>query len=102
MIHVIAEIELEPGKRETFLEAFHSILRTVRSEHGNMEYSATVDLETAIDRQAPLRPDTVTVVEKWEDVAALEAHLAAPHMLAYRQRVREYVRGVTLRVLEPA
>jgi quinol monooxygenase YgiN len=46
--------------------------------------------------------DEVTIVEKWESVAALEAHLKAPHMAAYRERVKPFVRRVRLRILEPA
>ena len=32
----------------------------------------------------------------------LEAHLIAPHMLAYRARVKEMIAGVSIQVLEPA
>jgi quinol monooxygenase YgiN len=41
-------------------------------------------------------------VEKWEDLAALEAHSISPHMQAYRVNVKDYVRGVHLLVLDPA
>jgi quinol monooxygenase YgiN len=52
--------------------------------------------------QARLGDDTVVIIEKWSDVAALEAHLKAPHMADYRVKVKPFVRGVTLRVLQPA
>jgi quinol monooxygenase YgiN len=42
------------------------------------------------------------VVEKWRDLAALEAHLAAAHMTAYRGRVKDLVVQTTLQVLAPA
>jgi quinol monooxygenase YgiN len=44
----------------------------------------------------------VTVIEKWSDLAALEAHLEAPHMERHRERVRALVRDVMIRVLAPA
>jgi quinol monooxygenase YgiN len=44
----------------------------------------------------------VTVVEKWESVAALENHLAAAHMLNHRERVKDLVAAVEIRVLAPA
>jgi quinol monooxygenase YgiN len=44
----------------------------------------------------------VTVVEKWRDLPALEAHLVAPHMTPYRAKVKPIVIGTTLQVLEPA
>jgi quinol monooxygenase YgiN len=35
-------------------------------------------------------------------VAALKAHGVAPHMQAYRARVKDFVRSMELRVLAPA
>ena len=102
MVHVIAEVDLHGGKRNAWLAEFGKIVETVRAEDGCIEYGAAVDAETGIDRQAPHRPDAVTVVEKWRDVAALKAHLFAPHMAAYRQAVQEMVKGFTLRILNPA
>lgn len=102
MVIVIAEIHLHPGTRESFLREFREIVPQVRAEDGCLEYGPAVDCETAIAAQVPLRPDVVTVVEKWESVDALEAHLVAPHMMAYRPKVREFVRESRLHILEPA
>ena len=48
-----------------------------------------------------MRDDAMTVVEQWRDLAALKAHLAAPHMNAYRERVKAMVIRTTLHVLTP-
>lgn len=101
MIHVLATIELHPGVRARFLQEFHGIVPAVRAEDGCVEYGAAVDVPTPIAAQPPLRDDVVVVVEKWRDVPALEAHLAAPHMLAYRTRVKELVLRTTIHVLGP-
>ncbi len=42
------------------------------------------------------------MVEKWATLDALRAHLAAPHMAEYRQRVAGLVRAVSLQILQPA
>jgi quinol monooxygenase YgiN len=102
MIHVLATIELGPGKRRAFLEEFHQLMPKVRAEVGCIEYGPAVDAATAISIQSPPRDDVVLVIEKWETIAALEAHLAAPHMADYRAATAEMVRRVTLQVLEPA
>jgi quinol monooxygenase YgiN len=102
MIHVIAQIEVHPGRRRELLDELARIVPEVRAERGAIEYGAAVDLATPVSRQAPPRPDVVTILEKWSDVAALEAHLAAPHMQAYRERVRDLVKSAQLYVLEPA
>jgi quinol monooxygenase YgiN len=49
-----------------------------------------------------VREDVVTVVERWESLDALRAHLAAPHMRDYRARVKDYVLRTQVQVLQPA
>lgn len=102
MIYVIATIELHEGMRSDFLKAFRANIPAVLEEDGCIEYGPAVDVETTIPAQNDVRPNVVVVVEKWASIAALETHLIAPHMLAYREQVKEMVKGVTLNVLEPA
>lgn len=101
MIHVIATVQLAPGTREPFLEEFRKVVPLVRAEDGCLEYGAAIDEPTTLRAQELVGYDTVIVVEKWENVAALEGHLTAPHMTDYRGRVSNYVRGVQLQVLRP-
>lgn len=101
MLHVIATIELKTGRRDDFLTEFRRLVPQVRQETGCVEYGPTIDLETDIAAQPAPRPDVVTVVEKWESLEALEAHLIAPHMIEYRGRVKDLLQGVTIQVLEP-
>jgi quinol monooxygenase YgiN len=102
MIHVLATIELQPNQRQAFLAEFHKLMPKVRAEQGCLEYGPAVEITTPISIQSPPRADIVLVIEKWDSVAALEAHLAAPHMADYRAATAEMVRSVTLQVLEPA
>jgi quinol monooxygenase YgiN len=102
MVHVIATIECQPGRRAEFLAEFQHVVPAVLAEDGCLEYGATVDLATGLAAQPRVRPDVVVVVEKWRDLPALEAHLAAPHMTAYRARVKALVVQTTLQVLAPA
>ena len=102
MIHVIATIELADGGRDAFLKEFRVVVPKVRAEAGCLEYGPSVDMVSGIPAQAALRPNVVTVVEKWSDLASLKAHLAAPHMQEYRPRVKHLVRSTTLQILEPA
>ena len=101
MIYVIATVEVKPGKREAFLAEFKRNIPNVRAEKGCIEYGPTVDLKTDIKRQIPLRENTVTIIEKWESLQALQAHMQAPHMLEYRERVKDFVQSSTLQILEP-
>ncbi len=101
MIHVIATVELNPGTREKFLAEFRKLIPDVKAEVGCIEYGPAIDAETDIPIQFKIGPDKVTIIEKWEDAAALKAHGVAPHMQAYRARVKGFVRGMELRVLAP-
>ena len=100
MVHVIATITLAPGTRDAYLAEFLKLTPLVRAEAGCLEYGATVDEPTGLSAQERAE-DRVVVVEKWARVEALRAHLAAPHMADYRARVKDFVTGVSLRVLRP-
>ncbi len=101
MIHVLATIQLNPGTRESFLTEFRKIVPLVRAEAGCIEYGAAVDRQVQLPMPVPFRDDAVTVVEKWESMDALTAHLAAAHMMDYRVRVKAFVQGVQLQILDP-
>jgi quinol monooxygenase YgiN len=102
MIHVIATIEVHPGKRADFLAEFHKLVPKVREEKGCIEYGPAVDVAAVLPIPTPLREDVVTVIEKWDSLNALTLHLGASHMLEYRQRVKDLVKSVQLQVLAPA
>jgi quinol monooxygenase YgiN len=101
MIHVLATIELAQGQRDSFLTEFRKVVPLVRAESGCIEYGAAVDVAASLPVETPLRPDTVVIVEKWESLDALRAHLGAAHMIEYRQRIKDFVRRVSLQVMEP-
>lgn len=102
MIHVIATVELHPGKRDAFLAEFRKVIPDVLAEAGCIEYGPTIDAETDIAIQFKVGADRVVIIEKWATVATLKAHSVAPHMQAYRAKVKDYVKGMELRVLTPA
>jgi quinol monooxygenase YgiN len=99
MICVVATIEVVEGRREAFLAEFRKVVPKVLAEAGCLEYAPMVDVPTGIGLQSPARPEVVTVIEKWEGIEALEAHLIAPHMIEYRKAVKGLVKGASLRIL---
>lgn len=101
MIIVIATVQCQPGRREDFLREFRQIVPEVLQEDSCIEYGPTIDADTDIGNQNT-DADRVTIVEKWESLEALKAHLSAPHMMAYRPKVKDFVASSELRVLENA
>jgi len=102
VIHVIATIQLAPGKRAEFLKEFHALVPLVKAEAGCLDYGPTIDVASGMSVQCPPRDDVVTVVERWKDLDALRAHSVAPHMQSWRNKAKDLMRGMQLQVLEPA
>jgi quinol monooxygenase YgiN len=102
MVHLLAFVTAQPGRREELLAAFRSIIPAVRAEDGCVEYQPVVDVEGFGGFQTPLGADTYAVVEKWASAEALRAHAAAPHMAAYAACTKELIASRVLHVLKPA
>ena len=100
MLHVIATVELNPGTREAYLVALRDVTPAVRAEDGCIQYEASAPIVTEISTHKTIDPDTVVILEKWRDFAALKAHLGAPHMAVYREKVKAMRKGMTIQVLE--
>jgi len=102
MVHVIAIITAKAGLRDEILTAFRANVPTVQAEDGCIEYGATIDTEDAGAIQTPFGADSFVVVEKWESLAALKAHAAAPHMAAYAAKTKDMIAERVIHVLSPA
>jgi quinol monooxygenase YgiN len=102
MLHVVAIVTAKPGKREAILEAMRANLAAVRAEQGCIEYGPATDAPSVGPFQTNAGPDTVFVIEKWTDAAALKAHAAAPHMAAYAAKVKDLIAGRVIHVLASA
>jgi len=101
MITVIASIHVKPGNISQFIDIFKSNVPAVLAEEGCIEYYPAVDIKTGLPPQE-LNENLVTIVEKWENTDALKNHLGSPHMMAYREQVKEIVEKVAVRVLKEA
>ncbi len=102
MIHVIATIELNAGCQENFLKILNENVPLVKAEQGCLAYEPTVDVEPSLPIPVAVRENVVTIIEVWENLEALHAHLKTTHMAAYREAAKDFVRNLTLQVLQPA
>jgi quinol monooxygenase YgiN len=101
MINVIASICVKTGRLSDFLEIFKPNVPNVREERGCIEYFPSVDIDADLPPQS-LDENVVTIIEKWDNLEALRDHLNAPHMLAYKEKVKNIVEDVSLKVLQEA
>ena len=100
MIVVIATIQTKSGSRKPLLDVIRELVPKVRAEKGCIEYGPMIDVETDLTGKPP-RENVVTMVEKWENVAALEAHLVTPHMHEFRKATELMRLDLKLQVLAP-
>jgi quinol monooxygenase YgiN len=101
MINVIASICVKTGTLPEYLEILEANRPAVINEKGCVEYVPMVDIDAKLPTQI-LDDNVVTILEKWESLEALHDHLTSPHMLDYRERVRNMVERVDLKVLREA
>ncbi len=101
MLHVLAFIKVKKGCMERFSSIFKNNVPVVRAEIGCVEYSPAIDFQTGLPIQ-DTDPDVFTVVEKWSSYEDWQAHMAAPHMKAYKEDVADIVESVTIKILQDA
>ncbi|MEM7453577.1 MAG: putative quinol monooxygenase [Planctomycetota bacterium] len=101
MISVLATISIKPGSRDEFIRLFNANVPAVLAEEGCIEYFPAIDIESGIEVQSS-DENAVVVIEKWESLDHLRAHLVAPHMQAYKEATKDMVTGLSLKILQKA
>ena len=101
MLSVIASISIKPGCKQDFIDIFKANVPEVLQEGGCIEYAPMVDLPTGWPIQET-DEDTVTILEKWESLDALKNHFTTPHMVAYKDKTKDLVLGVSAKILTGA
>ncbi|MDJ0920262.1 MAG: putative quinol monooxygenase [Henriciella sp.] len=80
MIIVEGSARIPTDAWDQALTAMEAMILASREEAGCIEYAYSRD---ALD------PDLLRIIERWKDLAALQAHFAEPHMAVFRQALSE-------------
>ena len=99
MINVIASIRVKTGMLSDYLAILKANMLTVRKEKGCIEYIPTIDIDVKLQPQV-LDKNVITILEKWDSLDVLHAHLESLHMVDYRKKVKSLVESVSLKVLQ--
>ena len=102
MIYVLATSELNEGCREKFLEILKANVPNVLAEAGCVMYVPNIDFPSGLSAQKEVRENVVTIIEGWESMDHLMAHLKTPHMAEFRTKVAGMRKSSTLNVVTPA
>ncbi|HEX8621756.1 MAG TPA: putative quinol monooxygenase [Allosphingosinicella sp.] len=78
MIIVNGTVRFGSGEIDRLRESMARNIEATRAEEGCEHYAYSVDVSD---------PDLLHVAERWRDEAAIEAHMASPHMAAFMAEV---------------
>jgi quinol monooxygenase YgiN len=73
-IIVTGYLKVDPARHDEAVAAALEVMQATRAEEGNEGYTFSADLET---------PGVFHITEQWASHAALDAHMAAPHMATF-------------------
>ena len=100
MVHVVVTMRIKEGRMPEFLAACAELRPQVLREPGCLAYDYARDAASPRDPQPPLEADRITLLERWESLDALRAHLETPHMQAAGARMKDLRASVEVRFLE--
>jgi quinol monooxygenase YgiN len=80
MLSVIAKIPIKEEKMTEVLELFKQLMAEVAKEEGTLFYTLNTSKS---------EPNTLVVMERYRDEAALTAHSASPHLNAFMAQARK-------------
>jgi quinol monooxygenase YgiN len=91
-LNVVAMIDAKPEFVSEIELALREMLVPTRAEPGCLQYELTRDMDS---------PTRLVMVERWQDVAALDAHTATPHMARLREAMAGRIEQVNVCRLQP-
>ncbi|NHA66831.1 putative quinol monooxygenase [Phycicoccus flavus] len=89
LLTVIASMKAAPGKEDQLRAALEQLIEPTRQEDGYVNY----DLHESVED-----PGRFFFYENWHSGEHLDAHLAAPHLVAFAERIPDLLDGDGLTV----
>ena len=84
MIVVLGHLTINPDARDAALAAIEPFLAATRAEDGCLDYRFSFDAGD---------PDRLNGAEIWESQAAMDAHMASPHMAEFMGAAGGFIGG---------
>lgn len=93
MIIVIARVEFDPALLDEIEPALEAMMKATWEESGCLSYSMAIESR---------REGVCSIVERWENEAALKAHFHTPHMAAFNTAIMGKVGAMDARIYDAA
>ncbi len=90
MIYVLATITTLSGQAAALIRGARACIDATRLEEGCISYDYVQDTE---------KPDVVVVIERWSSREALAAHLLVPHLAAWREARKPFVKATKVEII---
>jgi quinol monooxygenase YgiN len=84
MLAIIAKIPAKEGKVEEAVQAFKDLMVQVAKEEGTLSYTLNRDSSN---------PNTLVIIERYKDKAALDAHSSTPYFKAFFTKSGAFIGG---------
>ena len=99
MINVIVSMKMKEGKAEEFIKSFKQLAVKVKQERGCIDYFPAKDVDAGMPMYT-VDPNSVTIIERWENLDALKEHLASPDMQSRQANDMEMTESVTMKMVQ--
>jgi len=84
MVTLIAKIKTKEGKIDAVSELFKELVTKVREEKGTVSYAVCLN---------GAEPDTLTVVERYQDMEAIQAHSSSTYFKEFSRAIAPHLDG---------
>jgi quinol monooxygenase YgiN len=84
MVSVIAKIPIKEGEVEEAIQAFKELMVQVAKEEGTLAYTMN---------RAKSNPNTLVIMERYKDKAALDAHSSTAYFKAFFSKSGAFIGG---------
>jgi len=84
MVAIIAKLPIQEDKIDQAKELFKDMLKNVSTEEGTLAYTINVSKK---------EPNTIVVMERYKDEAALGAHSSTPHFKEFSGKLGGVLAG---------
>jgi quinol monooxygenase YgiN len=93
-VMVVVLSRAKPGRGDDAEAAFRALAEVTHDEEGCLLFAL---------HRVPAEPDRLVLIERWTSREALDAHLAAPHLVAFREgSVDLWAHPAEILLVEPA
>lgn len=82
MVRIVANLQLKEGSKEDFIQLANELIMKSQEEEGCIDYHLF---------QSQSNENTVTFIEAWKDMNAIESHNASIHFTTIFPKLEDYL-----------